>query len=424
MDAGAFAFALPDLGALIAAPLHFAHDDDLGEWPPPGFRGDFDALGFDFQAHANAPSRDDEASWIPNWIEHDEDLSSVGVAAARADDPRAAARDRDGDRDGDGDGAHSGTASPAAASPASPAGRRLDAEETRRMRAAMRRNPRYPALLDAYFACRCVGANDAGVAAADARKRQLLAEAETAAGATGGNHLAPGFGAELDDFMTDCTAELVKYAEELRETCAEANKLCAEFEARAAQLGRMRLDESTGGGGGVGGGGGEVNVAGAGKRRKVPAKRVAAASIAGEGGEGANGGVGVGGGVGASADAREDCLRESLKRKYASSILSLKDEFLKKRKKGKLPAVATDALKEWWRERVVWPYPTEADKATLGRRTGLNPTQINNWFINQRKRHWHKLFPDAQPATAEEASGALVRRFGSLQAALDIARRA
>ena len=98
-------------------------------------------------------------------------------------------------------------------------------------------------------------------------------------------------------------------------------------------------------------------------------------------------------------------FRESLKRKYASSILSLKDEFLKKRKKGKLPAVATDALKEWWRERLVWPYPTEADKATLGRRTGLNPTQINNWFINQRKRHWHKLFPGAQPATAEEASG-------------------
>ena len=154
----------------------------------------------------------------------------------------------------------------------------------------------------------------------------------------------------------------------------------------------MRLDESTRDGG-------EVNATSAVKRRKVPAKRAAAVSIAGEG---ANGGVGVAGGVGASAEAREDRLRESLKRKYASSILSLKDEFLKKRKKGKLPAVATDALKEWWRERLVWPYPTEADKATLGRRTGLNPTQINNWFINQRKRHWHKLFPGAQPATAEE----------------------
>ena len=30
--------------------------------------------------------------------------------------------------------------------------------------------------------------------------------------------------------MTDCTAELVKYAEELRQTCAEANELCAEFD--------------------------------------------------------------------------------------------------------------------------------------------------------------------------------------------------
>ena len=134
MDTGAFAFALPDLGALIAAPLHVAHDDDPSEWPPPGFRGDFDALGFDFQAHADAPSRDDEASWIPNWIEHDDDLTFVEVAPAGADDPRSVSRERDhsGDhsRDGDhsGDGAHSGTASPA--------GRRLDAEETRRMRAA------------------------------------------------------------------------------------------------------------------------------------------------------------------------------------------------------------------------------------------------------------------------------------------------
>ena len=93
-------------------PLHVAHDDDPSEWPPPGFRGDFDALGFDFQAHADAPSRDDEASWIPNWIEHDDDLTFVEVAPAGADDPRSVSRERDhsGDhsRDGDhsGDGAH------------------------------------------------------------------------------------------------------------------------------------------------------------------------------------------------------------------------------------------------------------------------------------------------------------------------------
>ena len=299
MDTGAFAFALPDLGALIAAPLHVAHDDP-SEWPP-GFRGDFDALGFDFQAHADAPSRDDEALWIPNWIEHDDDLTFVEVAPRESRrSPIRIARTRPLGRPL---ARRRPLGRRRALGTASPAGRRLDAEETRRMRAAMRRNPRYPALLDAYFACRCVGANDAvGVAAANARKRQLLAEAETAAGATDGIHLARRFGAELDDFMTDCTAELVKYAEELRQTCAEANELCAEFEARAAQLGRMRLDESTRDGG-------EVNATSAVKRRKVPAKRAAAVSIAGEG---ANGGVGVAGGVGASAEAREDRLRESL----------------------------------------------------------------------------------------------------------------
>ena len=175
----------PTSARVIAAPLHVAHDDDPSSGPPSGFRGDFDALGFDFQAHADAPSRDDEASWIPNWIEHDDDLTFVEVAPAGADDPRSVSRERD--HSGDHSQAAATTRATARATPtASPAGRRLDAEETRRMRAAMRRNPRYPALLDAYFACRCVGANDVGVAAANARKRQLLAEAETAAGATDG----------------------------------------------------------------------------------------------------------------------------------------------------------------------------------------------------------------------------------------------
>ncbi len=32
----------------------------------------------------------------------------------------------------------------------------------------------------------------------------------------------------------------------------------------------------------------------------------------------------------------------------------------------------------------------EDDKRRMAEATGLNATQINNWFINQRKRHWHK----------------------------------
>jgi hypothetical protein len=30
----------------------------------------------------------------------------------------------------------------------------------------------------------------------------------------------------------------------------------------------------------------------------------------------------------------------------------------------------------------------EEDKVRLAAMTGLDPKQINNWFINQRKRHW------------------------------------
>lgn len=30
----------------------------------------------------------------------------------------------------------------------------------------------------------------------------------------------------------------------------------------------------------------------------------------------------------------------------------------------------------------------ETDKASLAASTGLDQKQINNWFINQRKRHW------------------------------------
>jgi hypothetical protein len=54
---------------------------------------------------------------------------------------------------------------------------------------------------------------------------------------------------------------------------------------------------------------------------------------------------GAGGRAIAAVDVRENDLRSSLKRKYGASIMNLKDEFLRKRKKGKLPQPATTALK-------------------------------------------------------------------------------
>lgn len=81
-------------------------------------------------------------------------------------------------------------------------------------------------------------------------------------------------------------------------------------------------------------------------------------------------------------------LKDKLFRKYSGYISSLKHEFSKKKKKGKLPKEARQTLLDWWNMHYKWPYPTEADKVALAVSTGLDQKQINNWFINQRKRHW------------------------------------
>lgn len=81
-------------------------------------------------------------------------------------------------------------------------------------------------------------------------------------------------------------------------------------------------------------------------------------------------------------------LKEMLMRKYSGYLSSLRKEFLKKRKKGKLPKNARMTLLDWWNTHYRWPYPTEDEKNKLSEVTGLDQRQINNWFINQRKRHW------------------------------------
>ncbi|KAI5672985.1 hypothetical protein M9H77_13349 [Catharanthus roseus] len=81
-------------------------------------------------------------------------------------------------------------------------------------------------------------------------------------------------------------------------------------------------------------------------------------------------------------------LKGQLLRKYSGYLGSLKQEFMKKRKKGKLPKEARQQLLDWWEKHYKWPYPSETQKLALAESTGLDQKQINNWFINQRKRHW------------------------------------
>ncbi|XVE53567.1 hypothetical protein DITRI_Ditri03aG0013200 [Diplodiscus trichospermus] len=82
-------------------------------------------------------------------------------------------------------------------------------------------------------------------------------------------------------------------------------------------------------------------------------------------------------------------LKHELKHGYKEKIVDIREEILRKRRAGKLPGDTTSVLKAWWQSHSKWPYPTEEDKARLVQETGLHLKQINNWFINQRKRNWH-----------------------------------
>ncbi|KAG8636375.1 homeobox protein knotted-1-like 3 isoform X2 [Manihot esculenta] len=82
-------------------------------------------------------------------------------------------------------------------------------------------------------------------------------------------------------------------------------------------------------------------------------------------------------------------LKHELKQGYKEKIADIREEILRKRRAGKLPGDTTSVLKSWWQSHSKWPYPTEEDKARLVQETGLQLKQINNWFINQRKRNWH-----------------------------------
>ena len=51
-------------------------------------------------------------------------------------------------------------------------------------------------------------------------------------------------------------------------------------------------------------------------------------------------------------------LKDKLLCKYSGYISTLKHEFSKKKKKGKLPKEAKKILLDWWTIHNKWPYPT------------------------------------------------------------------
>ncbi|KAJ5509451.1 hypothetical protein N7527_011594 [Penicillium freii] len=57
-----------------------------------------------------------------------------------------------------------------------------------------------------------------------------------------------------------------------------------------------------------------------------------------------------------------------------------------KRRRGNLPKPVTDILRDWLHEHLDHPYPSEEEKQMFMTRTGLSLSQVNNWFINARRR--------------------------------------
>ncbi|MED6243927.1 Homeobox protein pknox1, partial [Ataeniobius toweri] len=62
------------------------------------------------------------------------------------------------------------------------------------------------------------------------------------------------------------------------------------------------------------------------------------------------------------------------------------DENSTKNKRGVLPKHATNVMRSWLFQHIGHPYPTEDEKKQIASQTNLTLLQVNNWFINARRR--------------------------------------
>ncbi|KAK4357513.1 hypothetical protein RND71_023123 [Anisodus tanguticus] len=203
-------------------------------------------------------------------------------------------------------------------------------------------HPYYPKLLDAYIDCQKVGVPPEIANLLEEIRQQNDFRKPNA------TSICIGADPELDEFMETYCDKLLKYKSDLSRPFDEATTFLNKIELQLSDLckddGGVSSDEEL-------------------SYREAQ-------------------------GQDASMRSEDNELKDRLLRKFGSHLSSLKLEFSKKKKKGKLPKEARQMLLAWWNDHYRWPYPTEADKNSLAESTGLDPKQINNWFINQRKRHW------------------------------------
>uniref|UniRef100_A0A2K5F1P2 Meis homeobox 3 n=1 Tax=Aotus nancymaae TaxID=37293 RepID=A0A2K5F1P2_AOTNA len=64
----------------------------------------------------------------------------------------------------------------------------------------------------------------------------------------------------------------------------------------------------------------------------------------------------------------------------------LDQERRRNKKRGIFPKAATNIMRAWLFQHLSHPYPSEEQKKQLAQDTGLTILQVNNWFINARRR--------------------------------------
>nr|XP_046267429.1 homeobox protein PKNOX2 [Scatophagus argus] len=85
-----------------------------------------------------------------------------------------------------------------------------------------------------------------------------------------------------------------------------------------------------------------------------------------------------------------------------SSLLDGEDK-KSKNKRGVLPKHATNIMRSWLFQHLMHPYPTEDEKRQIAAQTNLTLLQVNNWFINARRRILQPMLDASNPDPAPKA---------------------
>lgn len=239
--------------------------------------------------------------------------------------------------------------------------------EDEALKAKIISHPHYSNLLQAYMDCQKVGAPPEVVGRLTAVRQEYEDRQQANLLGCRDNYKDP----ELDQFMEAYYDMLVKYKEELTRPIQEATEFMRRIES---QLSTLTISSSS------------TNASPG--RNFISTTDDSKCEVIGSSDEEQenSGGETELPEIDPRAEDRE--LKNHLLRKYSGYLSSLKQELSKKKKKGKLPKEARQKLLSWWELHYKWPYPSESEKVALAESTGLDQKQINNWFINQRKRHW------------------------------------